>query len=669
MRVASWPAKETLRLAKLQDYNILDTSAESAYDDIAALAAHVCNTPTAFVSLIDANRQWFKAKIGADIDETPRSVAFCAHTIQQLGVMIVEDTHQDPRFCHNPLVTGPPYIRFYAGAPLSTPDGHNLGSLCVIDSQPRQLTAHQRSTLQVLSRQIMAQMELSRHARQLKLSNERLEQRVRARTSGLTSALHLLLKTQTKLLKREAALRHNSLHDPLTGLPNRSYFLERLYQAIQMAHRQPDHLYAVWFVDLDNFKPVNDVLGHSVGDQLLKQVSARIQKILRKSDLVARLGGDEFAVLLDNIPNEAHAITAVKRLQAQLRQPFVMEGRRFFISASIGITFSHTGYYRPEAALKDADAAMYQAKKRNQQRLSYRLTLQNQQPADALKAPIIIQDEGAIEGQWYALFDPAMPGWAENRVALESDLRQALLSHQFHLYYQPIFDLVTRQLSGLAVRLRWHHPTQGCLEAEDFMAAAEEIGIVRPLCEQIIQTVCQQLKQWRQQPDRAHLRVYFSLSALPMTFPEMISQWRGGLNAAKLPASAFQLEFNESVLIHSDPMVTGVLQQLKALGFGICVDDFARGHSSLSQLHQLAVDTLKIDRYFVQELDLHQGVSLAKTIICLGQSADMTVIATGIETEAQLQTLVALGCRLGQGPWLSEALPAIAIDNLLSISD
>ncbi len=668
MRVASWPAKETLRLAKLQDYNILDTSAEPAYDDIAALAAHVCDTPAAFVSLIDANRQWFKAKIGADVNETPRNVAFCAHTIQQMGVMIVEDAQQDPRFCQNPLVTGPPYIRFYAGAPLATPDGHNLGSLCVVDYQPRQLTVHQLSTLQVLSRQIMAQMELARHAHQLKLSNERLEQRVKARTSGLTSALHLLLRNQTKLLKREAALRHSSLHDPLTGLPNRSYFLERLYQAIQLTHRQPDHLYAVWFIDLDNFKPVNDVLGHGVGDQVLKQVAAQIKKILRRSDLVARLGGDEFAVLLDDIPNEAHAITAVKRLQERLQQPFLIEGQKVFISASIGITFSHSGYYQPEAALRDADTAMYQAKKRTKQRLSRR-AFQNQQPADALRSPIIIQDEGPLGGQWYALFNPKMPGRAEDRVTLENDLRQALLSHQFHLYYQPIFDMVTRQLSGLAVRLRWHHPTQGCLKAEEFMAAAEEIGIVRPLCEQVIHTACQQLKQWRQLPAGSDLRVHLSLSVLEMTSPHLVSYWQDSLRAAQLPASAFQLEFNESVLVNSDPMTTAVLQQLKALSIGLCVNDFARGNSSLSRLHQLAVDTLKIDREFVKELDLAQGSSMVKTIVCLGRNANMTVIAEGVETEAQMQTLIALGCRLGQGPWLSEALPAIAIDHLLSVPD
>ena len=229
--------------------------------------------------------------------------------------------------------------------------------------------------------------------------------------------------------------------------------------------------------------------------------------------------------------------------------------------------------------------------------------------------------------------------------------------------------MVTQQLSGLAVRLCWHHPTQGCLEAEAFMAAAEEIGIVRPLCEQVIQAACRQLKQWRQLPAGSNLRLHLSLSVLEMTSPQLVSHWQDSLRAAQLPASAFQLEFNESVLVNNDPITTAVLQQLKALGVGLCVNDFARGHSSLSRLHQLAVDTLKIDRDFVKELDLAQDSSMVKTIVSLGHSADMTVIAEGIETETQMQTLMALGCRLGQGSWLSAALPAIAIDNLLAASD
>jgi len=224
MTADSRPAKETLRLAKLKGYNILDTLPELAYDDITVLAAHLCEMPTALVSLVDSDRQWFKSRVGLSAAETPRKVAFCDHTIQHSDILIVEDATQDPRFSHNPLVTGDPYIRFYAGAPLLTPDGYALGSLCVIDYQPRRLTQHQQQGLLILSRQVVAQMELRLHAQQLKLANNHLERRVSERTARLTSALSRLLKAQNQLLKREAALRHNSLHDPLTGLPTAAIF-------------------------------------------------------------------------------------------------------------------------------------------------------------------------------------------------------------------------------------------------------------------------------------------------------------------------------------------------------------------------------------------------------------------------------------------------------------
>ena len=361
-------AQETLRLAKLQDYGILDTLPEALYDDITALAAHICQTPAALVSLIDGDRQWFKSKVGveADLNETPRSMAFCAHTIQSTEVMIVKDTLLHPEFCFNPLVTGSPFIRFYAGAPLITADGYALGSLCVLDYRPHQLDPSQIQALKVLSHQVIAQIELSYQRHQLKLSNQHLEARIKERTAGLTTALHRLLRAQTTLANREARSRHNALHDPLTHLPNRSYFLQRLTQAIQLNHRQPSHHYAVLFIDLDDFKSVNDTLGHEIGDQLLIHVAKQIKILLRKSDLVARMGGDEFAVLLDSLPNEELAIAAVKRLQQQLQIPVVIDEQQIAIGASIGVTFSSHGYRQPEAALKDADTAMYQAKQRSQ---------------------------------------------------------------------------------------------------------------------------------------------------------------------------------------------------------------------------------------------------------------------------------------------------------------
>jgi diguanylate cyclase (GGDEF)-like protein len=726
MTLASWPAKETLRLAKLQGYHILDTPGEPAYDDIAALAAYICQTPTALVSLVDASRQWFKAKVGLEADETPLEGSFCLHTIQQSDVMVVEDALQDPFFRDTPLVVNAPHIRFYAGAPLITPDGHAIGSLCVIDYRPRQLGESQRRALQMLSHQVVAQMELTHHAQRLSSAHEHLEQRVQERTVRLTSALHRLLKTQAKLLKREAALRHSSLHDPLTDLPNRSYFLQRLEQSIQLVSREPNRLYAVLFIDLDDFKPVNDVLGHEVGDLLLQHVADQIKLLLRKSDLVARLGGDEFAVLLDDIPNQEHAIAAVNRLQKQLRQPFVIDKQKVFVSASIGITFSSIGYRQPEAALRDADIAMYHAKKQTKQRAKAQLeaqvkpqtssqkafhqrqNLQNRQPhgksgsasdshltgqsnsqltgqlngqlthgnhsVGTHRAPIVIQDDVPLGGQQFAIFDAAMQGVARARLTLEDELRQALLKHEFHLYYQPIFNLapnlapkrVTQQLTSFEVLLRWHHPTRGCLEAEAFIAIAEEIGIVRQLGDYIIQTACAQLKQWRQRSGSEQLALHINLSSLQIRDAKLFPYWQTMLSQYQLPASAFQIEIDEQILLSSDPTITAELRQLKALGFGLCVDDFGRGHSSLSRLHQLEVDALKIDRAFIQALATPGGSDIVKTIVDLGRSANMRVIAEGIETAEHLQFLMALGCEFGQGYWLSAARSATATDQALS---
>ncbi|MEL6259556.1 MAG: EAL domain-containing protein [Cyanobacteria bacterium J06626_6] len=686
MTLAPWSVKETLRLAKLNDYGILDTLPDDTYDDIATLAAHICQAPTALVSLVDASRQWFKAKIGMEVSETPRNVAFCAHTIQQPNVMVVEDTHCSRLFRDNPLVTGPPYIRFYAGAPLITPDGHALGSLCVLDYEPRSFTAAQRKALQVLSRQVVAQMELSRQSIELKQTNETLEQRVKERTASLTRSLHRLLKTQTALLKRAAASRHSALHDSLTGLPNRSYFLQRLDQAIQLTHRQPSHQYAVLFIDLDNFKPVNDTLGHDIGDRLLTHVAEQIKLLLRKSDLVARLGGDEFAILLDALSNEDQAITAVKRLQARLSEPCEIDSHKIFISASIGITFSRLGYRQPEAALRDADTAMYQAKeqakKRVQAQLKAQLENQLQQQYIDPKSPILIQDEIPFSGQQFVVFNAEMKDQAKARLSFEGELYHAVLNDQLHLHYQPIFDLATRRLCGLEALLRWQHPTKGYLPAKAFIDVAEDIGVTRQLCSRTIQLSCEQMVKWRKiqqesisfhrpgnqsAPNQSPLKLHINLSLTQVRYPQLVIQWQAALKKYQLPASAFQLEIAENVLISGEPAVTETLQKLKRLGFDLCVDDFGRGHSSLSRLHQLEVRALKIDRSFVRELSHDDGIDLVKTIIAFGQSAGMNVIAEGIETADQIDELVALGCQRGQGLWLADALPSPEIDALVAV--
>ncbi|MGB3572404.1 MAG: EAL domain-containing protein [Phormidesmis sp.] len=655
-------AQETLRLAKLQDYGILDTLPEALYDDITTLAAHICQTPAALVSLIDGDRQWFKSKVGvdADLNETPRSMAFCAHTIQSTEVMIVKDTLLHPTFCFNPLVTGSPFIRFYAGAPLITADGYALGSLCVLDYRPHQLDPSQIQALKVLSHQVIAQIELSYQRHQLKLSNQHLEARIKERTAGLTTALHRLLRAQTTLANREARSRHNALHDSLTQLPNRSYFLQRLTQAVQLNHRQPSHHYAVLFIDLDDFKSINDTLGHEIGDQLLIHVAKQIKILLRKSDLVARMGGDEFAVLLDSLPNEELSIAAVKRLQQQLQIPVVIDEQQIAIGASIGVTFSSHGYRQPEAALKDADTAMYQAKQQAKQRVQQQLQLQLQ--THPHPSPILIQNELAAGAQQFAIFDTQMQNHAKAQLTLEEDLQQSLIQNQFHFHYQPIFDLPSQQLYGFEMLLRWQHPIRGYIPADDFIESAEEIGIMQQLCAHIIESACRHLAQWRSHPAWANISLHVNLSLSQIRYSALIVQWKTALQKYDLPAAAFQLEFAEQTLLSSDPSVTTVLKQLKSMGFRLCIDDFGRGQSSLSRLHQLAVNTLKVDRTFVQTLshspELNaQGLNIAKTIVDFGRSANIAVIAEGVETATQMAALLSFGCHQAQGFWLSEALP------------
>lgn len=685
-------AKETLRLAKLRDYGILDTLPDATYDDIAVLVAQICQTPTALVSLVDVSRQWFKSKVGMAVSETPRDIAFCAHTIQQSEVLVVEDTHKDPKFRDNPLVTGPPYIRFYAGAPLITPDGHALGSLCVLDYKPRLITFDQRKALQVLSRQVVAQMELTRQSAELKDANEYLEQRIQERTVSLTSSLHRLLRAQATLVRKEAISRHNALHDPLTGLPNRNYFIERLEQSIQLTMRRPQHQYAVLFIDLDKFKPVNDSLGHDTGDRLLVQVAEQIKLLLRKSDLVARIGGDEFAVLLDDIPDKAQVIVAVKRLQEKLRSPFEIEGHRIFIGASIGITFSTMGYRDPEVALKDADTAMYHAKAqaKAQQKKQLKAQLKQQEIAQETTREtagtglntflILMQDGTPSFTQQFAIFDAEMKGETLARLTLEEELHQALVRDEFCLHYQPIFDLAAQQPAAFEVLLRWNHPSRGCIPAHDFIEVAEEIGITRQLCNQIMQKACLQQTKWRDLAQAQHTQhsgpdspfealpfvLHLNLSLQQIQHPQILLQWQAALDKYQLSADSFELEISEQLLLSNDRLIAATLQNLKSIGFKLCIDDFGSGHSSLSRLRQLDIDTLKIDPAFVRELDQGNGIDIAKTIIDFARSSDMGVIAKGIENTTQMQTLLDLGCNQGQGYWLSDALSASDIDKILT---
>ena len=629
------PPDEPLRLAALRGYGVLDTPPERAFDDLAAVAAGVCGTPVALVSLVDEARQWFKAKIGTDLAETCRDLSFCAHAICRPELMVVPDARLDPRFSHNPLVTGPPGIRFYAGAPLVDPDGFALGSLCVIDVVPRELTKVQADALSALARAAVDQLLLRKTAIELRRQIDR-------RASA------------------ERRLRHAALHDALTGLPNRLLFLDRLGACLARSRREPNYHFAVLFLDLDRFKVVNDSLGHAAGDKLLVEVSRRLRRGLRSSDgvyrdecrtgggeshTVARLGGDEFTVLLDCLRHPTDAVRVADRLRAALGAPVSVEvaggGRReVACAASIGVAVGRPDYARAEEIVRDADAAMYRAK---------------------------AGGPGSI-----ATFEPALHEAAMAALTLECDLRAAIKAaedgeaseHGLSLAYQPVVALPAGLPVGFEALARWNHPRRGNVPPPEFIGLAEASGLIDRLGAWVARAACGQLRTWLDDPalglDGTKLKVGINVSPRQLRGPALPGVIAAALAQFNLPAGRLTVEVTETAAVDADAAES--LGKLRAMGVGLALDDFGTGHSSLSCLHRLPVGVVKIDRSFVAPLDEMPAAvdhgAVIDAIITLAHSHGLSVVAEGVETASQADRLIAAGCDLAQGYHFARPLTA-----------
>jgi len=437
---------------------------------------------------------------------------------------------------------------------------------------------------------------------------------------------HRLERSQEKLI-------FDALHDSLTGLPNRPWFIQKLTSVIEQMADEPTFQYAVLFLDLDLFKVVNDSLGHLIGDQLLKLVAQRVKDCLSPGYAIARFGGDEFAILLENISDANAPIALARLIQTQLMQPFEINHHEMVVGASIGITLSSIGYHNPEEVLRDVDTALYRAK---------------------------AQGRGC-----YALFDPTMQTSAVERLQLENDLRRAIeaLSRrsqtgqtELQLNYQPIISLVTGQLSGFEALVRWHHPQQGWISPAKFIPVAEETGLIHALGWWVLRTACQQLNQWQQQfPHAEKLVMNVNISTLQLRQHDLVEQIQALLVATQVSPTSLKLEITESSILQTFSSQAAQLKQLKDLGIRLCIDDFGTGYSSLSRLHEFPVDTLKIDRAFVSRIDGNAGgAEIVQTIIALATSLDMDVVAEGVETFVQLERLRALHCELGQGFFFSK---------------
>lgn len=421
-------------------------------------------------------------------------------------------------------------------------------------------------------------------------------------------------------------LEHEAKHDALTGLPNRPFFMSRLTSALEKASTMQHYRVSVLFIDLDRFKIVNDSLGHLIGDQLLKGISERLRECLRPSDIVARLGGDEFTILVEGSYDEREVTRIAERIQQKFTIPFDLSGHEVYSSASIGILHAAANHVAAEDMMRDADTAMYQAKRAGKAR--------------------------------HAIFDEEMHKAAREVLKLETDLRRAVERQEFTVEYQPIYDLITMKVDYIEALARWEHPTLGRVSPSKFIPLAEEIGLIDAVCEQILRKVCSEIGSLRDRrvADSGYA-VGVNLSCRQFAQPGLVKNICGILDETAFSSELLRLEITESVFFEYPERAVEMLNRLRSMGVGIHIDDFGTGYSNLSYLMKLPISTLKIDRSFVSVVDDDgSNDKIVEAIVELAKNLGLKVIAEGIETEGQLARLRELRCEGGQGYYLAKPM-------------
>src|SRR5438105_4119001 len=474
-------------------------------------------------------------------------------------------------------------------------------------------------------------------------------------SKGTTEKLVIVNRDITERKRAEDMLAHSAFHDALTDLPNRALFLDRLQHALTFSKRRPSYKFAVLLIDVDEFKVFNDSLGHAVGDELLVQIGQRLTRSLREADMVsrggaphesdsgtsnnslARLGGDEFTVLLDDIQDPSDAIRVAERIQKALATPFTINSQEIVLSASIGMALSNSTRTQAEDLLRDADIAMYRAKRRG---------------------------KACCE-----VFDSDMHTSAVKRLKLETDLRRALTRGEFRVYYQPVVSLQTGKITGFEALSRWCRP-DGLVPPGEFIALADETGLIIPMNRALMLEACQQLRAWQSQfPSQPPLTMSVNVTPRQFAQPELAREIGAILEKSALDPGCLQLEILETIAMQEAETAANKLAQLKELGVRLSIDDFGTGYSSLSRLQKLPIDTLKIDRSFISNIDTDAETrEIVRIIIMLAHNLGLKVVAEGTETREHVDSLKLLNCESAQGYFFAKPVDQKDILKLLATS-
>jgi diguanylate cyclase (GGDEF)-like protein len=455
--------------------------------------------------------------------------------------------------------------------------------------------------------------------------------------SGDIVGYHGTVRDVTEQKRAQEKLVESAFQDPLTHLPNRAVFTDRLERLLKHSKRRAGYRFAVLFIDIDHFKKVNDSFGHHAGDALLSAVARRLEKCVRQEDTVARIGGDEFAVLLDAVSDVAGVTMVADRILIELAQPIIVDGREVNASASLGVALSMTGYDSADDIVRDADAAMYRAK--------------------------------ASGRSAYAVFDTEMYSRARAQLELETELRNAMVANQLALHYHPVVGLDDGNVTGMEALVRWTHPERGILLPGEFMPLAEATGLIVVIGWWVLRVACRQLRTWQLEFPKAAFRLTMSvnLSAKQFVQPNLVQKIDSILEETGLDPASLRLDLTEAVVMQNADLAARLLTQLRERGIQICLDDFGSGYSSLRELSALPISTLKIDPSFVRDMeDEGQGHAIVQTIIALGRSMAIDAIAEGVETPEQLALLRTLGTRFAQGFLFSLPLDPEAAKRLIS---